>query len=69
MDPRIIELETKFAFLEETVDQLNEVILDQGREIERLKSQLKELESRVATKHDGGPEESHDALEERPPHY
>lgn len=69
MDPRIVEIETKFAFLEETVDQLNEVILDQGREIERLKRLLKELEGRVATKHDGGPEESLDPLEERPPHY
>lgn len=72
MDPtenRLIEIETKFAFLEETVDQLNGVILEQGREIASLRRQISELEGRVAAKQDGGPEGETDPLEERPPHY
>jgi SlyX protein len=69
MDTRLVDLESKFAFLEQTVDDLNDVVLEQGREIERLRRQVAELESRVATKPEEGAESEADPLEERPPHY
>lgn len=67
---RAIELETKIGFLERTVEDLNEVVLAQGREIERLTARLTVLEARLAA---GQEERAGDAaldpLSERPPHY
>ena len=67
-DPERIDLETKLGFLERTVDELNEVIIAQGRQIEALESKVADLESRQAGT--GDPSTANlDPLEERPPHY
>lgn len=68
MNERQVELESKIAFLERTVDDLNEVVLSQGAALEELGRQLVRLEQRVRAGQGGeGPEG--DPLEERPPHY
>jgi len=66
--PDRIELESKIAFLERTLEELNEVILDQGRSIEALERRLALLESRGSAETDaeGGPR---DLADDRPPHY
>jgi SlyX protein len=66
---RIIELEIKIAFLERTLEELADVVLDQGRELERLERRLRELDSRLASKPEGGEGAEVDPLQERPPHY
>ena len=62
-----VELETKVAFLEHTVDALNDVILEHGRSIEALQAKLAQVTGRLAASDDGeglpGPQD------ERPPHY
>ncbi|MFT7669544.1 MAG: SlyX protein [Planctomycetota bacterium] len=68
-DTRIIELESKFIFMEKTMDDLNDVILDQGREIDSMQRRITELETRIAAKQEGDGAGEADPLEERPPHY
>ena len=53
-DPRLVELETKLAFLERTVDDLNEVVIDQGRSIQRLEDHIARLEGRLEGEGDPG---------------
>ncbi|MFZ5938257.1 MULTISPECIES: SlyX family protein [Pseudomonas] len=40
---RIIELETRQAFQDDTIQALNDVVVEQGRVIERLQLQVAEL--------------------------
>ena len=58
-------LESKISFLEHTVDALGEVVVGQGREIERLVERLERLEERFKGKEELGPVDP----DERPPHY
>lgn len=63
-----VELEMKVAFLEHTVDALNEVILEQANTIEALEGRLTKVEQRLAAPDENEPGEV-DPLSERPPHY
>jgi SlyX protein len=68
MSERQIELESKVAFLERTVDDLNDVVLAQSKSLEDLARRLALVESRQRASQEGeGP--AGDPLEERPPHY
>jgi len=40
---RIIELETRQAFQDDTIQALNDVVVEQGKVIERLQLQMAEL--------------------------
>ncbi|MDZ3993574.1 SlyX family protein [Pseudomonas sp. Teo4] len=42
-ESRIIELETRQAFQDDTIQALNDVVVEQGRVIERLQLQMAEL--------------------------
>ena len=43
LESRIIELETRQAFQDDTIQSLNDVVVEQGRVIERLQLQMAEL--------------------------
>ena len=61
-------LESKIMFLENTLEALGEVVLVQGKELERLNDRLAALHKRVTapTEH----EDAERSLEDdRPPHY
>ena len=67
LESRLENVETKMAFNEDALDQLNEVVIQQQRLIDGLVSQLTDLKRRV-------PEGSNDApfrslRDELPPHY
>ena len=68
MDDRIMELETKFSFQEDTLREMNEVLIRQQRELDRQQEQLSRLQSQLAellaTQGDQG-----QAGNEKPPHY
>jgi uncharacterized coiled-coil protein SlyX len=65
-----VQLETKIAFLERALEALNEVVLGQAGEIERLQARLAGFEARLATRTEAGATtEAIDLLDERPPHY
>lgn len=65
MEDRLIEIEKKYAFQEHTLEQLNQVVIDQQRRLDKLERQLKFLHEQL-TGNDliKKPEE-----ETPPPHY
>ena len=67
MDARIAELESRVAFQEHTLNELNDVIVDQStridqltRSIEQMKSQMRSLSSNEVVS---------ESAEPPPPHY
>ncbi len=69
MDDTTLELQSKIAFLERTVETLDEVVIEQGREIEGLTKRLTLLEGKLRGLVDAADGEEPDPLSERPPHY
>ncbi|MFT7487063.1 MAG: putative coiled-coil protein SlyX [Candidatus Paceibacteria bacterium] len=59
----------QIGFVERTVEQLSEVVLEQANTIERLERRIKELDDRMAQKQEGGLPDGPDPLDEKPPHY
>ncbi|MFF5866254.1 SlyX family protein [Pseudomonas sp. NPDC012596] len=43
LEARIIELETRQAFQDDSIQELNDVVVEQGRVIQRLQLQMAEL--------------------------
>lgn len=64
MEARIVELEIKCSFLEQSLDSLNELVLEQARELKLLNRKLELLEKRLAD--DGTEVGPHN---DPPPHY
>ncbi|WP_409268718.1 SlyX family protein [Pseudomonas sp. KCJK9044] len=65
-ESRIIELENRQAFQDDTIQALNDVVVEQGRVIERLQLQMAELIKRyeeMVGQYGGEGEEA------PPPHY
>jgi uncharacterized coiled-coil protein SlyX len=60
---RFVTLETKLAYQEKLLSDLNEVLLERGSEIDLLKARVASLERQV--REGGGPDPGHEA----PPHY
>lgn len=66
LEQRIVELETRQAFQDDTLQALNDVVVEQARVIERLQMQVAELIKRyeeVVGQQGAGGEEA------PPPHY
>jgi SlyX protein len=66
LEQRITELEIKASFTDDTVEKLNEVIVRQQEQIDRLVRELVELRDRAASAEPGGFRSLRDEL---PPHY
>jgi len=64
---RIIELETKLAYQEDTVRQLNDVVCRQQSQIDRLLKRYELLASSTKILSDKLSEEPEEII--RPPHY
>jgi SlyX protein len=65
-DERFITLETRVAYLEHSVEELSGVLVEQGREIEKLKMENAELANRERELHEAF---EGDIPNRRPPHY
>lgn len=65
LEQRITELEIKASFAEDTVEQLNAVVVRQQAQIDRLIRELVELRDRAAAE----PGASRTLRDELPPHY
>lgn len=66
---RLDALEVKSAFTEDLVDRLNEVIVRQQQQIDRLERALLRLGQQLAAQDPGGSGAPRDARDELPPHY
>ncbi len=65
LDERVISLETKIAYLENYVSELNQVVLDQDRLIRKIISEIEVMKKKAEE------EEKKEKLpeNEKPPHY
>ena len=67
MEDRIIELETRMIYAENTIDELNKTIAAQNTEIDKLRKFCLELKSKVDELRESGGGEPME--HSRPPHY
>ncbi len=67
-EDRLIRLETALMQLEHDVEHLSQSLVAQHRALEALRVAVERLEWRL-DRDNGGPPESRDPEEERPPHY
>jgi len=67
MENRLIELETRLSFQEDTIHQLNEVITRQQNQIDLLQEQVDDLKKRVQTVQTSNIKD--ESEETPPPHY
>lgn len=65
-DQLIINLEMKISYLEDFVQQLQEVVLEQGAALERLKAENQHIKTKLA---DMAAQLEGDVPNRRPPHY
>ena len=64
IEVKIIKLETKLAFVEDFLMQLQEVSVEQGKEIEMLKKENKKIHGKIKEML-----ENEELLNQKPPHY
>jgi len=68
MDTRRLELlETKFSYIEKNVADLDALVIDYGRRVERLEAMIPEMVRRIAEL--GAEKDPGMPAGERPPHY
>ncbi|WP_028109687.1 SlyX family protein [Ferrimonas futtsuensis] len=66
-EQRISELETKVAFQEETIDSLNQTVVELNQRLDLMQRQIKQLADKVMAT---GPSQIATQAEETPPpHY
>jgi SlyX protein len=66
---RMTELEEKFSFQEDTLQQLNDVVALQGRQITELAAQLKSCKEQLDGLRERDRSGGIETVDERPPHY
>lgn len=70
-ESRLVELQTRFAFQEDTLQALSEVIARQQQQIDALSRELKLHRDKLLELTDAQAERmmQGEAIDERPPHY
>lgn len=66
-DDRLMDIETKLAFQENTIEELNSVVIEQQTEIDRLRNAVEYLLDKVQQISDTRMERA--PSNEKPPHY
>jgi SlyX protein len=67
-EQRIIEIETKLAYQEQMLGELNQVLTDQQAQLSNLERVSRRLVERLESLGSAG-EGGDDPVDERPPHY
>lgn len=67
MENRLIDLESKLAFQDETISELNEVITDQQQQLDRLREEIRLLNLRIVSIAESSA--TSEEKEPPPPHY
>ena len=68
-EERFIDLETRLAYQDQLLNELNDVVTAQQAKIMQLEELCKALIQRVRSVSDGDDVQGGDAGDERPPHY
>ncbi len=69
MDQRLETLESKLAHLELALDELNQVVYEQAKQLEAAHRFIENLQGRVKEMAEQPTEQPYSAEDERPPHY
>ena len=64
---KIVELEEKIAHLQNTLDDLNMVVFRQGKVIDKLNLETKELKTKLQDFNDSQSDQA--VNDDKPPHY
>lgn len=67
MENKIIELQSKLAFQDETISELNDVITDQQNQLDQLREEIRLLGLRIVSVAEAS--NVSDEKEPPPPHY
>ena len=67
IEDQVVELQTRIAYQEDTLSELNDIVASQQREIDRLRVAVDNLSRLVSD--DGDGHAGHSGAEEKPPHY
>ena len=68
MEEKLIELETKYSFQEDLLQNLNEAIVKQQRELDRLRDEIKHLQNQLLDLAENSLGNTGAEIE-KPPHY
>lgn len=68
-EEQLIDIQTRVAYQEDTLAQLNEVITRQDAELLHLKQQLRLLAARLEEVTANPGQDAGETIDERPPHY
>lgn len=69
LQEQLIDLQTRVAYQEDTLEQLNQVITQQDADITQLKQQIRILAQRLEDSLRTQGQEGELVQDERPPHY
>ena len=69
MNEDYIHLDSRLLYMEDTFQQLNRIVMEQDRKIDKLTSTVRELNRKVRELEEKNREEGALPQEERPPHY
>ncbi len=67
-EERLIDIETKFAFQDRTIKELNDVVYDQQKQIDKLNDTCNALANKIKELYETATGNKA-PLNERPPHY
>ncbi len=69
VDDRLVELETRVAYQEDTLQQLNQIVTEQDKQLLRLQEHIRLLAEKLMSLEGGLEQISGATVSERPPHY
>jgi SlyX protein len=66
----LVDLQTRLAFQDHTISELNDVITDQQKQLDRLHEQVRMLKDKLDVLEESVPQPGNlNAADEKPPHY
>ncbi len=69
LEQSVIELQTQVAFMEHTIDTLNDIVTEQSQLLADQQRQLQLIYQKLESQTNGSQIQPFDLLADRPPHY
>ena len=69
LDQNVIDLQTQAAFMEHTIDTLNDIVTEQSQLLADQQRQLQLIYQKLESQTNGSQIQPFDLLADRPPHY
>ena len=69
LEHRITELEIKNSHLEDTIEQLNGIIFEQQKDIDKISRHLEQIQNKINNLQESNSHEGKELPEPPPPHY